>query len=46
MGYSPSEDVEDSLPEIDFAEADTSLNWAPRILTPETPHRIQRMKLF
>ncbi|KAM6495431.1 hypothetical protein JOM56_008137 [Amanita muscaria] len=32
--------------EIDFAEADTSLNWAPRILTPETPHRIQRMTLF
>ncbi|KIL67311.1 hypothetical protein M378DRAFT_9540 [Amanita muscaria Koide BX008] len=46
MGYSPSEDVEDSLPEIDFAEADTSLNWAPRILTPETPRRIQRMTLF
>ncbi|KAM6495429.1 hypothetical protein JOM56_008135 [Amanita muscaria] len=50
MGYSPSEDedVEDSLPEIDFAEADTSLNWpwAPRILTSETPRRIQRTKLF
>ncbi|KAM6495381.1 hypothetical protein JOM56_008087 [Amanita muscaria] len=46
MGYPPSEDTEDSLPEVDFAEADTSLNWAPGILTAETPHRIRRTKLF
>ncbi|KAM6495424.1 hypothetical protein JOM56_008130 [Amanita muscaria] len=46
MGYPPSEDTEDSLPELDFAEADTSLNWAPGILTPETPHRIRRTTLF
>ncbi|KIL67298.1 hypothetical protein M378DRAFT_9532 [Amanita muscaria Koide BX008] len=46
MGYPPSEDTEDSLPELDFAEADTSLNWAPGILTPQTPHRIRRTTLF
>ncbi|KIL67241.1 hypothetical protein M378DRAFT_22865 [Amanita muscaria Koide BX008] len=45
MGYPPSEDTEDSLPEVDFAEADIPLNWAG-ILTAETPHRIRRTKLF
>ncbi|KIL67284.1 hypothetical protein M378DRAFT_22884 [Amanita muscaria Koide BX008] len=46
MGYPPSEDTENSLLEIDFAEADPSLNWASVTLTPETPHRIPRTKLF
>ncbi|KAM6495406.1 hypothetical protein JOM56_008112 [Amanita muscaria] len=36
MGYPPSENTENSLLEIDFAEADPSLNWAPVTLTPET----------